>query len=284
MAKACAKNLILPIGIGSRIFNKLSWCAKVSSRCHIEGFQYAVQCHISIVGNISTSLCAALCCNDDNTIGSLRTVNSSSCSITENIDRFNIIGSNHRNIHSWNTINNIVWLHSLALTERRRTTESDTWRTIRVTCWRNHQTGNLTLQHLCGVCIYTLIKVFCRHCCNWRSHIFTAHCTVAYDNDLVESLVVSCEGDALSWSDVLCLITDVGHFQLGIGLSCLESVASVDIGNGTIRCTLFQYGHANQRLAIGVLDDTRLLALCHSCCTTKQQRCWEGCLQHTCFR
>ena len=190
MAETRTKHFILPIGISTCILYNLTSSTKLRSRSHIKFLQDVIYSYIRIVSNVGFTFCTILGSNDDDTIGSLGTIDGCSCSITEHIYTLNIIRSNHRYIHTRNTIYDIIWLHGRTFAKRRRTTERNTWRTTWITCSSNYQTSNLTLQHLTRIGKHPLVQVFRTNGSNRRSQILTAHRTITYNYDLIQGRIV----------------------------------------------------------------------------------------------
>ena len=171
VACCCLKHFFLPVGVAAAIVHivevvLLDIVADVLSRCHVEGVEGCVESHISRVSHIDTLLIllALLGCDDDHTIGSLRTVDGSCCCVAEHVDRLDIVWCNHRDVNAWDTINHIVWRHCSTATERRSTTESHAWTAVRVACCGYYETCYLTLKHRTSIGEYALVEVLCLDC------------------------------------------------------------------------------------------------------------------------
>ena len=130
MANTCTQHFLLPINICASILKSNTIFRGVltqfCSSSHIVLLQDIVECHITIIGNIGFILTTLLGCDDDNTVGSLRTIDSGSSSITQYVDALDIIRRYNRDINTRNTIYNIVWRHSTC-TQCRSTTQRDGW-------------------------------------------------------------------------------------------------------------------------------------------------------------
>ena len=101
MADSCTENLVLPIGVSTIIITVINIvCPYIATDvigcCHVELLRDHVESHITIIGHISAlTLISTLCGNDNHTVGSLRTVDGCSRSITKHVDTLDIIRSYH---------------------------------------------------------------------------------------------------------------------------------------------------------------------------------------------
>ena len=92
VADSSAEHLILPVGVATlviAIVNAIirNVVAEVTGRSDIEFLRDVVDSQIAIIADISTlRLATTLSSDNDYTVGSLRTVDSGSSSITEHVD------------------------------------------------------------------------------------------------------------------------------------------------------------------------------------------------------
>ena len=275
MTYTCTKHLVLPIRIGATILESyivvLCILTQVVSCTHIKFLQYIVNSYIAIIGYIGSFLRTLLGGNDDNTIGSLRTIDSCSCSITKHVNRLDIFWRHNRNINSRDSIHYIVRRHGTR-TESRSTTKGNGRRAVRIGSRRNHQTRNLSLKHLTRVCKHTLVQIFSLYGCDGRGNILTAHRTITYNYDLVQSRIIFLQNNLTVRASLYRLRckSNVRELQLRSRLH-IQGIVTIHIGNRTIVSTYLHDAYANERFAIGIFHGAADLTLCKCECTHQQK-------------
>ena len=279
VAHTCAQHLFLPVDICALVIAEsqsigFGISAQIIGTCHIHSLGHMVKRRIAIIGDAGPLLAFAafLCVDDDNAVGSFRTVDGRSGSIAKHVDALDVVGRHHRDVHTGDAVDDIVRLHGFTGTQGGGTTQRDARRAIRVTRGGHHQTGHLALKQRGGIGIDTLVQILGIHGGDRGGDVLAAHGAVAHDDDFVEHLVVVLQNYALARRDHTVLIAYVGNLQLGARLLSGDGVAAVDVGHRAIGGTLLHDGHADERLTIAVGDDTRLLALGHGHSATKQKR------------
>ena len=275
MTDTCTKHLVLPIHIGTTILESyivvLCILTQVISCTHIIFLQNIVKGYITVIGYIGSFLRTLLGGNDDNTIGSLRTIDGCCRSITKHVNRLDIFWRYNRNINSRDSIHYIVRRHGTR-TESRSTTKGNGRRTVRIGSRRNHQTRNLTLKHLTWVCEHTLVQIFCLHGSNRRGDILTAHRTITYNYDLIQGRIIFLQNNLTVRTSLYRLRckSNVRELQLRPRLH-IQGIVTIYIGNRTIVSTYLHDAYANKRFAIGIFHGTADLTLCKCECTHQQK-------------
>ena len=275
MTDTCTKHLVLPIHIGTTILESyivvLCILTQVISRTHIVFLQYIINSYIAIIGYIGSFLRTLLGGNDDYTIGSLRTIDSCSCSITKHVNRLDIFRRHNRYINSRDSIHYIVRRHGTR-TEGRSTTKSNGRRTVRIGSRRNHQTRNLSLKHLARIGEHTTVQVFRLHRSDRRGDILTAHRTITNNYDLIQSRIIFLQNNLVVRACLYSLRckSNVRELQLCSRLY-IQGIVTIYIGNRTIVSTHLHDAYADERFTIGIFYGAADLTLCKCECTHQQK-------------
>ena len=264
-----AQHFVLPVGVAAAVLFVTDEAAgaQLAGRSHVECLQDVVKCDVCVIGDVGLAFLSALRGDDDHTVGSLRTVDGCCRGVAEHVDRLDVVGCHHRDVHTGNAVDDIVGLHGLTLAERRGTAQCDARCARGVATGGDRQTSHLTLQHRSGIVEDTLVEVFGLHGGDGARHVLTAHRAITHDDHLVQRSVLFLHDnvEALSAdSHLLCLIADVAHLQR-LALSHTDSEVAVHVGDGTIVCSLLHDAHADEGLALCVLDRA-----CHLLCKRRE--------------
>ena len=123
MADTRAEHLVLPVGIAVLVVGIVDIvaadvAADIVGRGHVEGLGNLVEGHVAVVAHVGAlGLAAALGGDDDHTVGGLRAVDGRGRGVAEHVNRLDVIGGHHRDVHAGNTVDDIVGLHGSALTQ-----------------------------------------------------------------------------------------------------------------------------------------------------------------------
>ena len=267
VADSRAQHFVLPVGVAAivvAIFQAIGLhiIADVVGCGDVEFLGDVVECHISVVGNVGALCLSTTLGSDDNhTIGGFRTVNGGGGSIAQHINALDIIGSHHRDIHTGNTIDDIIGRHGSA-TQRGSTTQGDAGGAIGVASAGNNKTSHLALQHRGGVGEHTPVQVFGLHRGDGRGDVFAAHSAVAHHHHFVEECMVFLHLCVLTGVDAKVFISHIREVEF-CPRSHVERVTSVDIGDSGILCSSLYHSNSDERFSVFVGDDARDVALCH---------------------
>ena len=211
--------------------------------------------HITVVANFSTSLALACLSGDqDHTIGTTRTIDSGCGSVLQHIDRGDVLSCYCVKV-TFDTINQDQW--GQVTYNGRDTTQTNRRGGTRVTTGVDHrQTGNLTFHEFCGIADLTCVEVLGLHRGDSRGNITLALGAVTDDDNLIQQGIVFLECHIAACLDLLGGETDVADDEGYIAVSNSERVVTVEVGNRCVLGALLSHRGADDRLALGVLDNT----------------------------
>ena len=206
--------------------------------------------------------------DDNHTVSSTRTVDSTSRSILQHLDCLDIIRrevadrSTHRH-----TVDDI---QRSCATERTDTTDADCRICTRLAIRCNLHTSYLTFQHRGNIRVrYTLqfISVYNRY---RTCQVGLLLSTITYDNHLLKHHGVGFHLDRLknsasAYCDLAILITHIAYHKRGFSWS-VDREITIKIGNHTRLCTLDFYGCTNEGFSIlvnNLTTDFNSLVLLH---------------------
>ena len=214
------------------------------SRQYIHILIYIAYCHVSVIveggtgGTVSTSLLGS---DDDDTIGSTRTVNSCGRSILQYCKGSNVIriDSTDRCIAHRYSINN----NQRIIIRRQRGSHTDTDGTTATRCTIARyyiHTGNFTYQSIFSSQLLTFVQFIRFHGQQRSGHIAFLHLSIADDYYFVQQFAVFLHGNYnerfICHGDFLSFIPDAGDGK-HISGSRLQCKIAVHIGDSTYRST-----------------------------------------------
>ena len=122
VADTRAEHFLLPIHIATVVVDGntrfLAQGLEAAGTHHVERLGHAVEAYISVIADVGTSSLSFLRGDDDNTIGGLRAIDGGGCGVAQHIDRLDVVGGHHGDVHTGNAVDDIVGLHGLARAER----------------------------------------------------------------------------------------------------------------------------------------------------------------------
>ena len=229
---------------------------------------------LSAESNLSllTSL-TLLCCQNDNTVSSTGTVDSSWRSVLQHCHWLDIVRvqCSESAWRDWSTIEDDERLR--ATRDWANTTKTDVYRLTWFTTWSEHlQTSNLSLQSVCNVCYRLLLESFTSNSCN-RTYNRTKFLgtTVAQYNQFVKHLRIrsECNLNICLDRNFLSLHTQVRNNQrLWTVRNIVQSKLTVHVSGCTNCCTLNQNSGTNYWQTIFTRNDSnchlRNLGICQT--------------------
>ena len=192
--------------------------------------------------------------DDDHTVGTARTVDSGCRGILQHVDRGDVLRS-----HSGQVALDAIHQDERckAAHEGRDTTQTDAGGGSRTTAGVDHrQTGNLTFHQFGSVADLTGVEVLGLHGGYGRGDITLALGAVTDDDHLVQEGIVFLECHVAAGLDLLRGKADVADDEGYIAVSNSERVVTVEVGNRCVLGALLSHRGADDRLALGVLDNT----------------------------
>ena len=271
VADSCTVNQVLPVGVGCTqcaisftVFAIQSFhictelvCAKNINSVLLLADGYATRVRN---GRLLT-LATLLGCNDDDTVRTTGTVDSSCRSILQDTERLNILWVYYRKevrktlytivVHC-QTIDNDQWV--VRCVQRRTTTNTDLGTTTRSTVVAgNVYTGNLTSKHVLCVDNHTLVLRVWLDSCNRTGQVRLLSYTITDDNDFVQRLRVILQGNAHFFRSLHGLWSHSQISESKIGTwSCVNREVTIHVGN-TYCLTVHCNGSTHDRLTGSIL-------------------------------
>ena len=114
VADSRAEHFVLPVGVTTIVIAVVQVvlphiAADIVGCGDIEFLGNHVECHVAVVTDVGAlGLAATLGGDDDHTVGSLRTVDGGSGCVAEHVDALDVIGSHHRDVHTGDTVDDVV--------------------------------------------------------------------------------------------------------------------------------------------------------------------------------
>ena len=123
VAEARAQHFLLPISVSAAVISIAepvlgNEIANVLCRSYVQSLRYSVETYIAVVAHIRAfaTVLSALCGDDDDAIGSFRTVDCRGRCVTQHVDALDIVGRNHGYVHAGNAVYHIIGLHGRTTT------------------------------------------------------------------------------------------------------------------------------------------------------------------------
>ena len=212
-------------------------------------------CHIAIVTDQKTASLCLLRCNDNHTIGTLRTIDGSRRGILQHVDTLNVVGVD---------IAQRTTLHTIDDDQRLVATTDGTVTTNTHFIATHVQTRDTALQSSCHIARRGLQNSFALNLCYGTRQVALLHGTETDDHDLVEALHVRLHLHPHIWA--CCqrqgLVTCIGELEL-LAFSIVHREVSFDVSDASDIGSDDLNGDTNHRLAILVhyitFDRLRLL-------------------------
>ena len=230
------------------------------SRQYIHILIYIAYCHVSVIveggtgGTVSTSLLGS---DDDDTIGSTRTVNSCGRSILQYCKGSNVIridGTDRSIAYGYSIDNN---QRIIICRQRGSHTDTDGTAATRCTIARHDiHTSNFTHQSIFSSQLLTFVQLIRFHGQQRSGHVAFLHLSVADDYYFVQQFAVFLHGNYnerfVCHGDFLPFIADTGDGKYISG-SRLQCKIAVHIGNSTYRSTFNKNVSSDNRFTGSIL-------------------------------
>ena len=222
---------------------------------HVETLAKRGQRNITaIVGSGAALALASLGRDQDHTCGTTRTIDSGSRSILQYVDTLYILRS-HTGEAAFQTVNQ--YERCVSTLEGDDTTQADAGSGTRVTrAIADGQTSHLTFNQVTSIVDITLSEVLSLYAGDSRGDITLALRTITDDDDLVQEGIVFLEGHVATGLHLLGYEADVTHDKRCVAVGNIQRVVTVVVGDGCVLGALLSHRGADNRLALGVCDNT----------------------------
>ena len=205
--------------------------------------------------NLYLSFLTTLCRNDNNTIGTTRTIDSGWRSVLQYVDALYVVRSDVANRRYRETVYNIKrWV---VLWKRTSSTHTDLDLCVRWTfCCGYCHTSHLTLNSLWSRRNRNVGKVLCRNRSNGTCQVFLLYSTVTDNHDIVQcsSLVFHYNVNTTLSTDIYscCLHTDVWYRNL-LAAGKANGEVTVKVSNCHVLGTLLLNGSTDDWFTVAIL-------------------------------
>ena len=271
VADSCTVNQVLPVGVGCTqcaisltvfAIQSFNVCTELVSAKNINRVLLLADGYATRVRNGRLlTLATLLGCNDDDTVRTTGTVDSSCRSILQDTERLNILWVYYRKevrktlytivVHC-QTIDNDQWV--VRSVQGRTTTNTDLGTTTRSTVVAgNVYTGNLTCKHILCVDNHTLVLRVRLDRSNRTCQVVLFCYTITDDYDFVQRLRVILQGDVHVVGSLHCLWSQsqIGESKIRTW-SCVDREVTIHVSNAdslTVHCN----GSTHDRLTGSIL-------------------------------
>ena len=255
VGKGSAADGIEPVGVIATVGIVGLTGTDVAAVHHVETLAKRGQRDITaIVGGGTALALAGLGRDQDYTCGTTRTIDSSSRSILQHVDTLDILRS-HTGEAAFQTVDQHE--RCVGTLERDDTTQTDRGSGTRVTrAIADGQTSHLTFNQVTGIVDITLSEILSLHAGDSRGDITLTLGTITDDNNLVQEGIVFLKCHIAAGLDLLSDEANVRNHEHGVAARHVKRIVTVEVGNGGVLGALLSHRGADDRLALGVLDNT----------------------------
>ncbi len=192
--------------------------------------------------------------DENHTVGTTGTIDGGCRGILQHVNGGNVLWCNSCQV-SLNTVNQ---------DQRRQitnkcgnTTQTDGGFCRRTTAGVDHlKTCDLTFHEFCGIADLTHVEVLGLHRGNGRGDVALTLGTITDDDDFVQKCVVFLKDHVAASLHFLIDEADVADNEYGVAVGNVQRVVTFEVGNGSVLGAFLSHRGADNRLTLGVCDNT----------------------------